>query len=930
MGTISAGIGLISGINTTNLINELLSLDQKPVTALQSQVTSNNTDIQDLDTFSANLLAVQQDATALKSPSVLNARTASSSNPSILNVTAGSSASLASYELQPVQLAQSQRLISSGFNNTSTTPVGSGTITIKEGGFVNPNTSLSVLNGGQGVSLGQIQITNQAGTKTTVDLSTALSVNDVLNDINNTPNIGVKASVQGGSFVLTDTTGSSSQSISVADVGNATAAEDLGLATGTAGGDKLVGANVVTLSGTMQLSALNDGNGVRTAQGGAADFQVSLADGTNVQVALGKVSTIGDVVNAINSASGAAGKLTASISSDGASLQLTDTSTGAGQMTVTALNGSEAAQDLGILGTEQSGGVLQGGQVLAGLNSVLLGNLNGGSGAGTLGTLDLTDRAGHSATVDLSSASSLSDVVNGINNAGLGIKASINSAGDGIQITDTTGSSNSNLIIADGTGSTLASTLHIATDSATTSVNSGDLNQRYISENTQLSTLNGGSGVPAGEIKVTDSTGTSQIVNLTSAQTIGDVINALNSSGLHILAGINSTGDGIQVTDTGGGTGQLTIADQAGGTTAEALHLNGSGSGQIDGAMTFQVAVGPTDTLSDVVNSINAAGAPFTASIINDGSSLTPYHLELTSNNSGEAGQLLVDTGSTSVNLSTLSNGTDAVLEMSSSAGGSPQLFASSSNTFTQVAPGLTINLTGTSTTPVNVAVSQNNSALTSALQQFVSDYNTASGELSTLTSYDSTTNTAGDLFGDSAMLLASQMLGSIIGQTNGGSGAVQNLADLGVTINGSGQLSLDTNVHTQQLQNNPTEVASFFNTATTGFADSLTSQLNAFTASSSGILAQHVTGIQTQITGEESQITRLNTQIANKKTQLQTQFLAMEQTLASLQSQQTSLGSMTNLFSSDNTNTTSGTTTTAATGSSSLNSNISSIGGSG
>ena len=61
MGTVSAGIGLISGINTTNLINELVALDQKPITALQTQVTTQNQQIQDLDTFSANLLAVQQE-----------------------------------------------------------------------------------------------------------------------------------------------------------------------------------------------------------------------------------------------------------------------------------------------------------------------------------------------------------------------------------------------------------------------------------------------------------------------------------------------------------------------------------------------------------------------------------------------------------------------------------------------------------------------------------------------------------------------------------------------------------------------------------------------------------------------------------------------------------------------------------------------------
>jgi flagellar hook-associated protein 2 len=922
MSGLVAGTGLVSGINYSNLITELTSLNKEPITNLQNQVTSDTTDETDLDTFSSDLLAVQNDASALGNSSVLNARSATASDPSILNVTADSTAALGNYTFRSLQLAQNQQLISTGYADAGASPVGAGTVTVKEGGFVSTSTPLSSLNGGAGVNLGQIQITNQAGNQTTVDLSTATTVDQVVQDINNTNGVGVKASISGDAIVLADTTGSSKNAISVANVNNDTTASDLGLSSGTATSNTLTGSGLVKIASSTQLSSLNDGNGVSHLTSGT-DFTVGLADGTQVDVSLAGDSSIGDVINSINNATGASGKLSASISTNGTGITLIDSTSGSNTLSVTDATGSTAGADLGLTTGTVSGGTLSGGRLLAGLDSVLLKSVNGGSGVGTLGQIQLTDRSGATATVDLSNASSLSDVINAINGAGLGLKASINSANDGIVVNDTTGSSNSNLIIADVGSSTAASKLNIATNSTTTSVNSGDLNRQYISQNTELQSLNGGTGVESGKINITDSTGASATVDLTTATTVGQVISDLNGSGLHLQASINSTGDGILVTDTGGGTGNLTISDQNGTTTAADLNIAGSDTGSINGAYTYTYTIGASETLDSVESQFNSGKAPLTASIVDDGSSSAPYRLELTANNGGQAGSLLIDTGSSGLNLSTLASGQNAQLELTSQ-GGSPLVFSSTSNTFSQVASGLTIQLASVSSAAVSVQVTQNTSALTGALQQFVTDYNTASSALSSLTAYDSTTNSSGALFNDSAMITAEQALNSLIEQNIGSSTSpVQNLADLGIT-SASGQLSLDQNVLNQQLSANPDAVASFFSTPTTGFAAAATTQLGALTAASTGLIAQHVASIGTKVTDLNNQITLMNSQVSAETTQLQDEFTNLESTIATLQSQQTELNTLDNLFTGDNT-TSSSTGSTAAGSTATVGTNLAS-----
>src|SRR6202035_3998370 len=126
-------------------------------------------------------------------------------------------------------------------------------------------------------------------------------------------------------------------------------------------------------------------------------------------------------------------------------------------------------------------------------------------------------------------------------------------------------------------------------------------------------------------------------IDLTSgtAVTLGDVINNINARGIGVTASINTTGDGLLLTDTTGGAAKLTVKDEN-GTAASDLNIAGIATGTtIDGSFTKTLTLDQNDTLNTVIKKINALGAGVTASIINDGSGADPYRLSITASNSG-------------------------------------------------------------------------------------------------------------------------------------------------------------------------------------------------------------------------------------------------------------------------------------------------------
>lgn len=904
MSSISTSTGLASGINYGALIDSLIAIQQRPIDNLNARLQNVQATQTGLTQLETQLVAVTGAEQALTNKATFQSLTSQVGDPTQLSVTTRTGAIAGVYSFQSVQLAATNIQVSKGFANFDQQQIGTaGQIVISNGGQLNPPTNLDLLNGGGGVRRGKIQLTDRSGASTTVDLSNAVTAQDVVDAINNA-GVGIAASTSGGKFVLSDTTGKTASNLSVTDVAGGNAASDLGLSQSVAS-STLTGSSVYRVTTDFTLNVLNDGNPLRTNPNGN-DFKITTQSGAVISVSLKGAATIGDVVRDVNNATGNGGKVTASLSNDGR-LVLTDSTTGAGTLQVNDLSSSNVIRGLGLT-TTASGNVLTGKKLSAGLNSVLLSDLRGGQGISQTGQISLTDRAGNSATVDLTGAESLDDVLNAINNATtnggakLQLKATLNANGAGIKITDTSGASASNLVIADVGGSTLASQLKIAVNGAQTAVDSGSLGLRRVSEGTSL---NGyapkGGNVPPGAFVVSDSAGNSAIVNVnSSASTIGDVLDAINNtSGINVHAQLNQTGDGIEIVDNAGGSKTLSVSD-LGGTTATALRLTGAavtggdGKQHVISRQAAVISVSATDTLQSLSIKVNDANGGLRSSVVNSGSTLNPYRLSFTSTNSGRAGSLVIDDGGLNFGFTTQVKGQDAVLRVGSDPA-TAFLKTNNTNTFNGAQTGVDVTLLAASSSLTSVTLSQDTSKISTALSNFVTAYNSFAKTANALDSFDPTTLKRSALQGTGVVQGLFDRFSTLINAQSGAAGStVRSLADIGITLTVNGQLSFDQTKLNSALQTNATDVSNFFITAKTGFANTFKAELDHQTDQYTGALTFQINAYQTTVTDYQNRIKTLQAVLAKQKSILTEKFNNTENIISGLQGQYASLASLT------------------------------------
>jgi len=267
----------------------------------------------------------------------------------------------------------------------------------------------------------------------------------------------------------------------------------------------------------------------------------------------------------------------------------------------------------------------------------------------------------------------------------------------------------------------------------------------------------------------------------------------------------------------------------------------------------------------------------------------------LGSTNSGTAGRLLIDTGSTGLSFSTLTPPADAVLQIGSSGAGN-LVFTSSSNAFSNILPGLSVTVNGVSSTPVTLTVGQNTQALVAAVQQFAQAFNTVSSTIAQVDSFDPTTTKGGVLQSD---LTVEQIHDAIFNAVTRLAGSAtdktRSLMQMGVTLTG-GQLSVNADALQAAITNDPAGVQDFLGNAASGMATQLDASLKGFTDQFTGTIQQRVNNFNQVIGDEQERINFLNAQLDVKKTLLTNQFNQMESALAVLQAQSAQISQLANL----------------------------------
>lgn len=106
--------GLASGLDTTGIINQLISLERQPVTRLQQRISRNDAAISSLTKFSSAMKKIEDLAKKLTAPRATFMPVNATSSDASVAATASSGAATGSVEFTVDALAQTHRLVSSG------------------------------------------------------------------------------------------------------------------------------------------------------------------------------------------------------------------------------------------------------------------------------------------------------------------------------------------------------------------------------------------------------------------------------------------------------------------------------------------------------------------------------------------------------------------------------------------------------------------------------------------------------------------------------------------------------------------------------------------------------------------------------------------------------------------------------------------------
>jgi flagellar hook-associated protein 2 len=394
--------------------------------------------------------------------------------------------------------------------------------------------------------------------------------------------------------------------------------------------------------------------------------------------------------------------------------------------------------------------------------------------------------------------------------------------------------------------------------------------------------------------KATDtvSLNSSSEIVLGSATDSSNILSALQlfNNGTGVIASGNSLG-AVNTTNTLANSRLTKAITAVDGTGKGTFALNGV---NID----YNIN---TDSMADVIKRINGSAAGVTASY-----DTTSDRMVLINNSTGDTGFGLSEAAggfldATGLSMSTVGATTTRGKNAQFSINGGSTI-SSASNTLSSAVTGITgLTVQATTAETQSITVAGNTGAMKTAIQSFIDKYNIVQSYIDTQTSTSVsngtvTTSTLSDT--REVDNWSSSLRSKVFAGVSGLSGTVNRLSDLGIDFSGiSNQLNIrDGSKLDSALANNASDVAAFFNTASTGFAANMGSYLNTLVDSSG-------TGSNGAITSIENTLTSQNSGIDAQIAAIQRQLVTEKETLTAgfqvMQAAQTTAKSMMDLLKS-------------------------------
>src|SRR5438045_8074911 len=126
--------GLVSGLNTSDIINKLMQIERQPQDALRRQLALLNSRISAYQSINTKMAAVSTATSALSTLSGWNVFAATSSNSAAVTATATTAANVGSLSFTVDKLATAGALVSSGTLSSPTATAAAGPVLVAKGG----------------------------------------------------------------------------------------------------------------------------------------------------------------------------------------------------------------------------------------------------------------------------------------------------------------------------------------------------------------------------------------------------------------------------------------------------------------------------------------------------------------------------------------------------------------------------------------------------------------------------------------------------------------------------------------------------------------------------------------------------------------------------------------------------------------------------
>jgi len=316
------------------------------------------------------------------------------------------------------------------------------------------------------------------------------------------------------------------------------------------------------------------------------------------------------------------------------------------------------------------------------------------------------------------------------------------------------------------------------------------------------------------------------------------------------------------------------------------------------------IKVPANSTLDGVKDAINSANAGLTAQVVDSGivGAANRYKIMVTgqpgAGNSFTMTSSISGIGFDTNPATTLQKSTDAQVVVDGIT------YSRSSNTVTDIVPGLTLNLMGPTSGSASIQLTRDTSAMKTNIQDLITAFNDVNSYLKTATDPKSADPDFGKtLAGNTAVKnIFSSLKQMLLGTASGtGNTHIRGLRDLGVKMQNDGTLTLDEKTFNTNstayydeaatMLSGTTGLTNEFGVTRKGVATDLTSWLTK-TMSASGVMLQNSQSDEKKVASYQNQLATLDTRMQALLARYNKQFAAMESLVGKSKSMQTSLTS--------------------------------------